>query len=135
MIAILEALRDIRASTWARYNGPSTASALNRPKNADAARLRVGSSHRRRALWPTALLLVAALMATFAVWHLVARDARQDGERVFHALVNNAGAELRDAVVDYTQVLRGGAALFDSIDHVSRETWRTYVGTLEIEKR
>ena len=103
--------------------------------SAYAAAQKAGGWRPRRGLWPTGVVFLAALMATLAVWRLVAQDAKRDAEREFEALADNAVAELRDAVNTYTQVLRGGAALFHSIDHVSRETWRTYVGTLEIEKR
>jgi PAS domain S-box-containing protein len=125
---------DMRASSGARNSGRSTEFASSRRNDADSVRQKVESSYRRRALWRTALLLIAALMATFAIWRLVALDSRQDGERVFHALVNKLGTELRDAIFDYTQVMRGGAALFNSIGDVSRETWRAYV-TLEINNR
>src|SRR5919106_6381998 len=96
---------------------------------------RVERRASRRGLWTTVLVLGVGLITTFAVWRLVALDARHDAERVFDALVQNAGAELRDALADYRQLLRGGAAFFNSIGDVSRETWRTYVGTLEMQQR
>lgn len=80
-------------------------------------------------------ILAAALATTFVVWLLVALDASRDAERGFDALARNAATELREQVTATTQLLRGGAALFHSVDHVSRESWRTYVGTLDIEKR
>jgi PAS domain S-box-containing protein len=131
---MLETQRDMRAP-----GGASAHSSYAALKSAREVANGIGEGpsawQRRRGLWPTALVLVAALIATYSVWRLVALDATRDAEREFEAVANNAVADLREAVNTYTQVLRGGAALFHSIDDVSRETWRTYVGTLEIEKR
>jgi PAS domain S-box-containing protein len=125
----------MRAPAGTNKRGFLIDAAATRPRGSNAVRHAAGISKLRHGVWPTATVLVAAMLATLAVWRLLALSARDYAEREVEVLVQNAVAELRDRVAIYTQVLRGGAALFHSIDDVSRETWRTYVGTLEIEKR
>ncbi|HZA02133.1 MAG TPA: CHASE domain-containing protein [Hyphomicrobiaceae bacterium] len=125
----------MRAPAGTKKSGPLIAADANREKDSKAVGHRFGAWQPRRGFWPTVVVLVAALLATVSVWRLLALNARGYAEREFEVLAQSIVAALRDRVTVYTRVLRGGAALFHSIDRVSRDTWRTYVGTLEIDKR
>ncbi len=80
------------------------------------------------------IVLGIALLFTFAVWkHFEAGRERHDQERFLRAAEKQRNI-LVNRIHDYEQVLRGGAALFAASGMPSREEWRAYVETLDLER-
>ncbi|MGY4174900.1 diguanylate cyclase (GGDEF)-like protein/PAS domain S-box-containing protein [Bradyrhizobium sp. USDA 4518] len=85
------------------------------------------------------LLAVGAFtgIAIASIWmaaHTSTESARIANER-FKFNVSEAQFAIRQRLIAYRQVLRGGVGLFAATgNRVSREQWRTYVGTLAIDK-
>lgn len=83
--------------------------------------------------WLAWMALVLVLLFTFSAWH-IAREVSTN--RVNDRFLYRAEKE-RDNILRrlqaYDQVLRGGVALFESSQEVTREEWRRYVDYLQLD--
>ena len=88
---------------------------------------------------PLRLLVLAltgglALTLTFAAWHAASDGAESEARNRFDVRAAEFVLALRGRMLDYEQVLRGGAGLFAASKSVEAEEWRAYVATIEIER-
>ena len=78
--------------------------------------------------------LVVSLLLTLGLWRYSEVDyAAQSNDR-FAFRVEKQRMVLQSRMLDYEQTLRGTAAFFSASDQVSREEWRTYVHTLQLDR-
>jgi len=80
------------------------------------------------------LTLLICLAMTGLAWHSVKTSTEQAAADGFQRLVQEIGDNLLQRMRAYEQVLRGGVALFQASDAVTRADWRHYVGTLRIDE-
>ena len=80
------------------------------------------------------LTLAATVVLTLVAWRQSDTHLERLARERFLLLAEAAQAVLVDRMKDYAEVLRGGTALFAANDAVSREQWRVYVETLELDK-
>lgn len=80
------------------------------------------------------LVLVCMLFATVLVWQFSEYQTEQRKKDYFLYLANKNANLVVTRMQAYTQVLRGGAALFASSENVNREEWRTYVQELALDE-
>jgi signal transduction histidine kinase len=84
----------------------------------------------RQAVWAAALTLALLMCLTVWMW----RGATLDSGQRFAHKVAEAHIAIQQRLLAYEQILRGAVALFASSTEVTRDEWRAYVRTLEIEK-
>lgn len=87
--------------------------------------------HNETTAW---VVLAVSLGITLISWWLSNSYVAQRGADRFDFEVQKAVQAISKRMQEYEQVLRGGIGLFVSSDEVTREDWRHYVGTLEIER-
>ncbi|NWG86814.1 MAG: CHASE domain-containing protein [Hydrogenophilaceae bacterium] len=91
-----------------------------------------------RLLWTVPILvwltLVICLAMTGLAWYSVKTSSEQAAADVFRRLSQEIGENIVQRMLAYEQVLRGGVALFEASDTVTRADWRHYVGKLQIEE-
>ncbi len=100
------------------------ASPLHRPWSPD----------RRSALWKVLawLQLAFGLALTAYAWNLVQGDVTRYAQARFDFRVSEILTALRDRVMAYELALRGGLALFDAVGDVSREQWKAFADTMDL---
>ncbi|MDA0368898.1 MAG: CHASE domain-containing protein [Proteobacteria bacterium] len=79
------------------------------------------------------VVLVVMLVITVASYVSVQSSARQSGQLRLDLRAEEIEAATGARMAAYIEVLRGGLGLFNASDSVSRDEWRTYVDTLEID--
>lgn len=72
---------------------------------------------------------LTALAAVFAY-----RNSLDAARNAFEDRVARTEAAIRNRMLGYEQVLRGGTGLFAAADDVTREDWRSYVANLQIRE-
>lgn len=81
------------------------------------------------------LVLAVSLLITALGWRIAAQYVEQRAHDRFQFEVDEARDRILKRMLEYEQVLRGGIALFETMgQELSREQWREYVTTLQIEK-
>lgn len=80
------------------------------------------------------IILILLLILTFATYNILDNAVYEKASTRF----NFRSEEITEAIVNrmkvYEGLLNGGAALFKASNHVSREEWRQFVNTLNIDK-
>ncbi len=89
-------------------------------------------SHREKIAW---IILFLDLLITLLFWNSVQDAVLKDAQTRFDFRVEEIHASVVERLATYEQVLRGGMGLFKSTASVSRDTWKNYVDTLEIDRR
>jgi diguanylate cyclase (GGDEF)-like protein/PAS domain S-box-containing protein len=79
------------------------------------------------------LVLMLSLAATFLVWTAGNRAANRDARDYFDFRANDAVEKIENRLKLYDQALRGAQALFISSGNVSREEFREYVSSLNLD--
>lgn len=79
-------------------------------------------------------VLVLALLLTLGLWRQSEMEVSRRQHDHFQRIAEKQKNILNSRMHDYEQVLRGGAALFAANGMPSREEWRAYVETLELDK-
>ncbi len=79
--------------------------------------------------WVIFFLLLA--LTAFA-WFNANKFVEQRAQTRFNSAVSNARERIKIRMDTYEQILRGGVALYESSERVTREEWRQYVKTLQI---
>ncbi|MCH8543846.1 MAG: CHASE domain-containing protein [Alcanivorax sp.] len=80
----------------------------------------------------TLLVLLASVIVSLLVWHQLREQAREQASREFSLLNSRTVDQIESRMNDYKQVLRAGAALLESRDEISRETWRRFIERLAL---
>ena len=86
--------------------------------------------HNETTAW---LVLALSLAVTALGWWLSSQAIEKRANDRFTFEVREAQARIQTRIKQYEQLLRGGVALFDANDNVTRQTWRTYVDTLNLQ--
>jgi CHASE1-domain containing sensor protein len=81
-------------------------------------------------------LMIGAAIAGASLWtsHMLEKSEIDRMQSRFSGLAQTVERSIESRMSAYEQVLKGGVALFNVREDVSREDWRTYVNTLEIDE-
>ncbi|MBF0159692.1 MAG: CHASE domain-containing protein [Magnetococcales bacterium] len=79
------------------------------------------------------LVLVGTSSLTVAGWHLTTLYVEDRSSDRFAYKVEEARTAIVKRMQEYEQVLRGGVAFLNADGSVTRDDWRTYVDTLQID--
>lgn len=80
-------------------------------------------------------VLFVSLLLTVMAWAIADRYVTQRAQERFQFEVSEAEKAIQKRMLEYEQVLRGGVGLFAAVGKMaSRQEWRSYVQTLEIDK-
>lgn len=93
---------------------------------------RPSGSAARGAAWIGGAVLAASLAVTLLTWRESVHEAERHRNNEFEALIVETRLRLEERIAAYTQILRGGAALFAAGRPVSREGWHRYVDGLDL---
>lgn len=110
------------------------ASAPSKTDAGDAHKLRswADKAHAPIVAWS---VLFVSLLLTVMAWAISDRYVNQRAHERFQFEVIEAEKAIQKRMLEYEQVLRGGVGLFAAVGRmVSRQEWRSYVETLEIDK-
>ena len=88
----------------------------------------------RQAVWAAALTFALLMCLTVWMWRGATLDSGHIAKERFAHKVAEAHIAIQQRLLAYEQILRGAVALFASSTEVTRDEWRAYVRTLEIEK-
>jgi PAS domain S-box-containing protein len=80
------------------------------------------------------LTLLIMLTLTALAWHLVNKGVETAAQLDFNSYVVRTHDAVKQRMLAYEQVLRGGIAMFNASDEVSRQDWHDYVRSLKIDK-
>ncbi len=80
------------------------------------------------------LLLIVSLAITAALWHFSVQLVEDRTEARFKTQSLQLKSAIEQRLLNYEQVLAGGAGLFAVADQVSREDWRLYVNRVDIDR-
>ncbi|MEO5344806.1 MAG: CHASE domain-containing protein [Magnetococcus sp. YQC-9] len=94
------------------------------------ARFRMEWLHGKVAGW---VILAFSVIITILAWHTANVYQEQRARERFAFTVEDAKWSILKRMREYEQVLRGGQGLFHAVSQVSRDDWRRYVATLQIE--
>ncbi|MFP5502115.1 MAG: CHASE domain-containing protein [Candidatus Sericytochromatia bacterium] len=85
--------------------------------------------------WPAATgVLLIALLATFLAWQVVGENVRKNEQIRFDNRVEAAQEAIVQRMDTYIHTLRSAAAHYAASETTTRESWRTYVRGLELER-
>jgi PAS domain S-box-containing protein len=80
------------------------------------------------------LVLIMPLGLTLYSWKIVSENIHQQGIVKFASLALESEKALQHRVDSYAHALLGGVGFFEGMEHVTRESWREYVDTINIKK-
>ena len=81
------------------------------------------------------VVLVASLLVVLAYWYTAQERGLRQAEAMFRAESDQVVELMRQRLVNYELLVRGGASLQASLPQPSRAQWQRYVGGLRIEDR
>ena len=81
------------------------------------------------------IILAVSLALTAVAWHLAKHAMLERARTRFEFESEDIEAKISRRMVEYEQVLRGGAGLFTAAGWISRMQWRRYVENLRIQER
>ena len=87
--------------------------------------------HDSRTAW---IILAISLVLTALAWQLSTSYVEKRARERFDFRVEDVQKRIATRMTEYEHVLRGGTALFDAQGEPTREQWRRYVGTLQLER-
>lgn len=85
--------------------------------------------HNETTAW---VVLGVSLLITILAWYLASQAIERRADERFQYEVQDASARIVTRLQDYEQALRGGVAMFDSQEMITREEWRVYVRSLRL---
>jgi signal transduction histidine kinase len=88
----------------------------------------------RRAVSAVLLTFVLLLAVTVWMWRSTTLETAQVANERFGYKFTEAQIEIQQRLQAYEQIVRGAVALFAASTEVTRDEWRAYVRTLQIEK-
>ncbi len=80
-------------------------------------------------------MLAFTLLVQLVVWQSLRTYEDRAARQQFQMLGEKVTEAIRKRLRDHEQILLGGAGLFDAVENVSREQWRTYVERLLLPDR
>lgn len=80
-------------------------------------------------------VLSLGLLITWLGWRIADDDAVSDAESRFAVAVAENRERILSRMAHYEQALRGGAALFDASDVVSRAEWKAFTESMQVASR
>lgn len=81
------------------------------------------------------LVLALSLIITALGWWLSSEAIEKRANDRFSFEVRDAQERIQTRIKQYEQILEGGVALFDAQPQVTRAQWRTYVSSLNLQKK
>jgi PAS domain S-box-containing protein len=87
--------------------------------------------HTPAVAWLTLLL---TLTLTVLAWYLVNKGVEATARADFQRVVEKTHEAVKQRMLAYEQVLRGGVGLFNASDRVTRQDWQAYVESLHIDR-
>ena len=88
---------------------------------------------RKRLLSPRVLLFVGLTLTAFGTIYTIT-DIEADAKRDFHFACNEIQLKIDARMKAHAQILRSAAAVFNTMDKVSREEWKTFTMDQKIEQ-
>lgn len=88
-----------------------------------------------RHLWGALALLTAGLIGTALASLHIKADVEAGAQREFDFICSEIRLNIADRLASNAQILHGGAALFDASERVSREEWRAFTRSLQVERQ
>ena len=82
-----------------------------------------------------AAVLIISLTTTVGMWRMLDNGLRQKAENVFDGKVTEITDSLDQRLHEHEQVLKGGVGLFNATEKVSRDVWRRYVASLQLDEK
>ncbi len=79
-------------------------------------------------------VLAISILLTVLGWRLSDESVRRRSAERFSYMVKETEHAIHNRMIDYEQVLHGGAGLFKASEAVSRRGWRAYFESLELHK-
>ena len=90
-----------------------------------------GLLHHPATAW---VVLLASFAITGFAWHLSDSYMHERARDRFEQRVANIQVSIERRMVEYEATLRGGLGLFNSSEFVSRQEWRTYADSLQLDR-
>lgn len=106
-------------------------------QNAGAARPGFGmksTDSAQKGLLAASLVFLFSLTLTLWSWHQAKQDEIATARQIFEIRAEEIKTAIETRMEIYTQVMRGGAGLFDASTSVEREEWRIYIQKLNLHK-
>lgn len=92
------------------------------------------SDNARTAVLSTVGCFLALASITVWMWSATQKELRQAGQERFLFKVAESRDAVRQRLLAYEQVLRGGSAFITASRDLSRQSWRTYVDRLDLKQ-
>jgi PAS domain S-box-containing protein len=83
---------------------------------------------------PAWIIFTTFLILTIFIYNFVRKDTLEIAETRFSFLANDTRLAIIERMTAYKQILKGGVGLFNASDSVTRDDWRLFIETLEIEE-
>lgn len=96
-----------------------------------ALRMSISASHLKSL---PLLALCIALAASLTLWRMIDLNFRAEAESYFKDISSDITRLIINRLNDHEQVLLGGAGLFNAKRDVSRDEWRRYISTLQLDQ-
>ena len=79
-------------------------------------------------------VLILSLTATTCAWYFTESHANDHAAQRFDAETQLLAYRIKDRMSAYEQVLRGGTGLFRASSQITRDEWRNYVSSLQLDQ-
>ncbi len=80
------------------------------------------------------VVLILILIITFIAWNITLNDAKQHAKERFEFQISNVETSILERFSYYEQVLHAGLAFFKASKNITRQDWKQFIDTLEVEK-
>ncbi|HMT19397.1 MAG TPA: CHASE domain-containing protein [Candidatus Saccharibacteria bacterium] len=84
---------------------------------------------------PTFIVFIAFMAVTLFSWNSSRTDITTEQHRIADQFLQENGATIRDRMSSYENILQTGSSIINFSPHLTREEWRSYVETLDIDTR
>ncbi len=81
-----------------------------------------------------AVVLLISLITTVGMWRMLDDGIHQKAVHLFNAKVDEITTTLDQRLHEHEQVLKGGTGLFNATGDASRDVWRRYVTSLQLDQ-
>lgn len=88
----------------------------------------------RSLYFPPAIIFITVLIATITGWQAAQNSLEQDLINAADMHTIDAEQSIREQIVVYEQILRGGAGLFQSSNEVTLDEWESFLNALGVDK-
>lgn len=80
-------------------------------------------------------VFVACMAVTLWGWNSAKQNLHNDLQNTLNSGTSSVRDTIGNTLNSYTEVLRGGAGLFNATENVNQDTWRRYIGSLDAPAR